>query len=213
MVYAKVDLNDEIIRTGPCPKNTTFVSNFRLLTDEQKKEHGWYKVTTDTTAIQPWQSIRKSNYALVNDEVIETKEIVDLDLAVYKDKKKQELKQTHIIMTKEGFTCTNEIKIDIDANSNIGWIALKDQILHKGLEDADIQIRDFYNTTHTVKGHEFLDMWDEGFVYYNSILSKKWEYQTLIDSYQTHQLVHDFYWRKAIYDENEEFTGYEYWCE
>jgi hypothetical protein len=90
MVYAYIK-NGQIVSVGKCPENTERVSNFRLLDDEDKKLHGWYKVIDDVVQIEEWQSFGQSTYELIDGEVYETKVVNSISLDEYKTKKYNEL--------------------------------------------------------------------------------------------------------------------------
>jgi hypothetical protein len=91
MAYAKIE-NGNVVKVGVCPQNTERTSNFRLLSDEEKKTQGWYKVTDFVYDLKPWESFGTSTYELVNDEVIETKVINTMSLDDYKSNKYNQIK-------------------------------------------------------------------------------------------------------------------------
>lgn len=82
-MYAKIE-NGNVVKVGVCPQNTERTSNFYLLSDEEKKLQGWYKVVEDNITLKEWQSLGESTYEIINGEVYETKQIISMTLDNYK---------------------------------------------------------------------------------------------------------------------------------
>ena len=81
MVWALVKEN-EIVNVGYLPKKLSGIP------EPQLKENGWYRVIKDETIVEDWQTSNSSYvYNSVEDNVTETKNITDMSLDDYKNKR------------------------------------------------------------------------------------------------------------------------------
>lgn len=96
MSYAKVE-NDEVIKEGSCPINLPpstehgGISNFYLMSDEEKIQHGYYPVKIESEPQKTWQYKTGQEYT-INDAYV-TKIIVydNITIDEYKARRIDEL--------------------------------------------------------------------------------------------------------------------------
>ena len=72
------------------PKSTSSISWLDKLSNAKLIELGYYKVIGNSPALKEWQSYGKATYNIKDDYIEETKEVVDMDLQEFKDKKIKE---------------------------------------------------------------------------------------------------------------------------
>jgi hypothetical protein len=206
MVYAKVK-DGKVEKVGNLYKLLPNVSNPSKLSEDKLKEMGVYKVVNDTTKLSAWQKVKFISYNFDGENINEVKEIEDIGLNDFKNKKLEEIKQTYYTLTNEGFECSNGIKLDCRESDKVNWKQLLEDTQSTG---DDLTLRDYYNQNYTLSPAEIESMMLELQSYYRKLLADKWSCEDLIDGFTTYEEVRDFYWRKAIYDENDEFVEWEY---
>ena len=113
MVYAKIE-NGQIVKTGNLFDMDTRNSNPTLLSEDELKNLGVYKIISDSPELKPWEKLGVSDYDYNEFEecVYELFTINDIPLEEFKQTKLNEIKQTHEQIQTEGFTSSTGIKID-----------------------------------------------------------------------------------------------------
>jgi len=93
MTYVYLNSNKEVVKTGSIPKSTATVSNFYLLSAEDKKKHGWYEVQNQMPIKEEWQKYGpvEIKYDEDSDEVVKTAKVENIGLDNYKAVKLREL--------------------------------------------------------------------------------------------------------------------------
>ena len=207
MVYVKINEEGKVEKVGNLYNLLPNVSNPIKLSEEELKEYKVYKPVIDEAQPQPWEYIEKVDYEFDGENVKEIKVIKETPLDEFKKRKKEEIKYTYEQIMNEGFECSNGIKLDCREKDKINWLRLR-EIIETSIESQII--RDFDNVTHTLEPDVIKTMLNELEEHYKNILYTKWKCEDIIDSYSTYKDVHNFYWRRGIYDENEEFVEWEY---
>lgn len=81
--YAYVENNEVNNLYDLLPPNWRNISNFYVLTDEELKVHGWYKVVIDTPNYnQETQTLGNPTYHFENDIVYERPTVIDLPVII-----------------------------------------------------------------------------------------------------------------------------------
>lgn len=211
MVYAKI-VDGKVTETGPCPINTDITSNFRLLSNEDKKKQGWYKVIENPISKKPWEIIESTDYIYdsISDNVTLKETISDIPIEDFKKTKIEQIKQTLNQITNEGFTCSNNIKLDCRESDKTNWISVRILALEN---PTGVQtIRDFNNDVHfDLSNTEIKQMMGELLNHYNVLYSNKWVLEQEINACEFHKDIDAIYWRKPIYTlDGMTITGYDY---
>jgi hypothetical protein len=84
--YARVDDN-EVKEVKDCPKNYKNVSNFYLLSDEEKIIYGWYPVEEINVTPKDWESFGDYVHQIESNKVIRSRKIHSITLDEYKERK------------------------------------------------------------------------------------------------------------------------------
>lgn len=131
--------------------------------------------------------------------------IKERTLEEVKNDKLKEIKQTYKNISNEGFECSNRIKLDCRESDKINWLTCR-------ISGGNTPIRDFDNQTHVLEPSVIIGMLDELQNYYMKLLSDKWKLENIIKSCTTIEELENIYWRKPIFDDDDEMNviGYEY---
>lgn len=94
MEWVKIQNGEIIEKQNSCPRNTKSVSNFYLLSEEEKKTYGWYQVKNNNPQVMTWQKVTNKNieYNSSEDIVEEIYTIEDVTLEEFKNIKYSRLR-------------------------------------------------------------------------------------------------------------------------
>jgi nitrogen regulatory protein PII-like uncharacterized protein len=181
------------------------ILNANLLSDEELYNLGFYRIEY-VGSPDPWQNKEREEYNLDNNakKLIITNIYKNKPLEVIKKQKDEEIKQTYIQLSNEGFKTSKGITLDCRDSDKINWLASK-------LQNKDMYyIKDYYGDIHEVIREDYMMMIDELEKHYEKLLNDKWKLNTIVKNSDNHQEVTELYWRKGLYDEEDNFIGYEY---
>lgn len=206
-MYGKLKENGEI-ELGTVYTLLKGVSNPSALSLSELNARQIYKVVDDDTKPEKWQVIKSYDYVFELGEIIRVKNIEDIPLEDFKASKNKEIKNTLFEIMEEGFTDSTGVKIDIKEQDRANWMSNLELMSLAG--QTETEIRDFNNVTHILTFDEYKSLVIEAGAYIQQQFQNKWKLNQLVKEALTHQDVDDIYWRKANYDENDEFVDYTY---
>lgn len=142
------------------------------LTIEQQEALGlvYYTVITPEfdSLLQQWDN----TYIFDHNAKTATKNIVDRDANSIKNDKLSLLLQTQAIIQNAGFTCTNNIKLQVDELSLARWTQLMVGIT--AFQPETVVIRDYDNVNHTLTLVEATQMLQEVFAWGQWFFQDSW---------------------------------------
>ena len=138
----------------------------------------------------------ESKIEILDKEVIETitkykliKTLDDIKLS-----KKYTIKETYIIKSEEGFTCSNGIKLDCRDLDKVNWLTLKGNC--KDNPELITTLKDFDNGIHPgLSCEEVLKMLKELEAHYSSLLYGKWTVEQKMFACKTIEEVNLVEWK------------------
>ena len=180
---------------------------------EAKVGFGWYQVEQKSYDLQLGEYLgnKSFEYDVEGDKVYQVREVLTHTVDYMRTLKLTQIKNTYTELTNEGFMTSKDIKLDCRESDKTNWLTLKLDCLAN--PDKLHTIKDFDNGVHSdLSSADVLVMLTELEGHYTKLLTDKWTYETLINSYTEFTEVEAFYWRKAIYDEETlELIDYTYW--
>lgn len=194
MTYARIE-NGEVVEfksTIPNQCCCCNLSGLHNLSIAELNNHGWYEVEEIGATPEDYQTFTKS-YALDQDNKIKpVYTYTDIDLEVYKTKRKNAIKTSYETELTQGLTVTAGFKIDCDNRDNNNFSTNYNYIKLKGLTSTTV--RDYDNLTHTLTLAEYETMCLELGDHVTTLYGKKWTLQKQIDDATTLQEVKAVVW-------------------
>lgn len=162
-------------------------------TIEELNALGWYEFI-EAEEVKDYQKANIS-YKLENRKIIQTANITELSIEDYKKIKKKEIKQLRNQKLTEGFICSLGFPLDCDLLAITNFNAMLKMMELTGITETTV--RDKNNVSHKVTSDEFIQLAKELGYTYQSIFSKKWELEDLINSKKTLEEVSLVEWGKT----------------